>query len=477
MWTNFKYADSSLQFSLLRGRTQHAVVLSRDGLGILFLGLTSDFSSFGLKSGSQDATQDSQGGRPRPREEESLVKARRESTPGRPGLRQLHCRHPLRRAVTPMPVLRPFQMEALQALTRRRSHVLCVSATGSGKSLIYERFAARLGVRTLLITPLLALARQQCASLRTQGILTHLGAGANSEPAPEGSGVWILSPENLLAPSTQRKIARWQPNFLVVDECHCIWEWGSQFRPAFREIPMLLKLPSLNRSLWLTATIPLEARLELRESVFPIKLQELGDFELPEKIELSIHRIPWPERDQAVLAVTSQLDGPGIIFVFSRGQAEGVARLLRAAGHKAAAYHAGISLEEKRALEATFACASGPRILVGTSALGLGLDLKDLRWVLLRQAPLSALALAQSIGRVARGPAGSGRAIVFWSEGDFQLLAGIAGATLESKKNLQALHELLQARECRRVSLSRYFKAPGQRLVPCGRCDHCNSCQ
>ncbi len=370
---------------------------------------------------------------------------------------------------TPLPVLRPFQQDALRALARDPSHVLCVSPTGSGKSLIFERMAARPGMRTLLVTPLLALARQQVSGLRGLGIEARLGAGPRPEDAPERNGVWILSPERLASERNCRILEAWRPGFLVVDECHCIWEWGERFRPAFRMIPELLRdgQCGIRRSLWLTATLPPDARLWLR-SVLPQGLVELGGFELPAGIDLSFHHIPWSDRDHALAAVARRLEGPGIVFVFSRSQAEGVARLLRSQGHRAVAYHAGMSLEEKRAIEVSCSQPEGPRILVGTSALGLGLNLEHLRWVLLRQAPLSLLSLAQSIGRVARGKGGPWRAIVLWSEDDFQLMDGV------SSRELSSLAALLGSRECRRVALSRCFGAIASR---CGSCDHCNSCQ
>src|SRR5262249_24821920 len=156
--------------------------------------------------------------------------------------------------------LRPFQQAALEALVHP-GHVLCVAPTGSGKSLIYERAAQKPGRRTLLITPLVALARQQHERLSARATAT-LGAGSGSQGPPPGaeSGIWLASPESLQSPRSLPALRRWRPDFLVVDECHCLWEWGESFRPAFRAIPGLLRELAIDSSLWLTATLPPEAR-------------------------------------------------------------------------------------------------------------------------------------------------------------------------------------------------------------------------
>jgi superfamily II DNA helicase RecQ len=116
--------------------------------------------------------------------------------------------------------LRPFQRDALDALESGPGHLVCVAPTGSGKSLIYERFsksgAAR---RMLLVTPLVALARQQARCLRAAGIRTWLGAGGEEAPALDsGSGAWIVSPEKLLVDRQRQRAREWAPDFLVVDE-------------------------------------------------------------------------------------------------------------------------------------------------------------------------------------------------------------------------------------------------------------------
>ena len=133
--------------------------------------------------------------------------------------------------------LRPFQKQAIEALKSNSpsAHVICVAPTGSGKSLIYEEVAAMANRKTLLVTPLVALARQQFKKMKERGISVTMAAGGSVEGPPVNkTGAWIVSPESLQSPRRQAALASWQPNFLVLDECHCLWEWGERFRPALQ---------------------------------------------------------------------------------------------------------------------------------------------------------------------------------------------------------------------------------------------------
>ena len=170
--------------------------------------------------------------------------------------------------------LRPFQRAALSALAEP-GHVICVSRTGSGKSLIYERAARQPGRRTLLVSPLIALAFQQRERLRAAGLRVKMGSGGSAERPESGTQAWIVSPETLRYAAYQSALESWKPDFLVVDECHCLWDWGDGFRPDFLALPDLIPRLGIPRSLWLTATLPVDARRELR-SRLPSRVRELG---------------------------------------------------------------------------------------------------------------------------------------------------------------------------------------------------------
>lgn len=367
--------------------------------------------------------------------------------------------------------LKPFQREALGAL-EGPAHVICVAPTGSGKSHIYETLAARSGERVLLVTPLVALARQQAARLRATGVEVSMGAGDPTSRPPR-SGAWIVSPEKLYNGFSDRALSElrsWQPSLLVVDECHCLWEWGRGFRRAFAPLPSLIRSHSISRSLWLTATLCPEARSSLHASL-PPPLREVGAFDLPAGLELRCIRVPWPERTGALLAHCRASHSAGIVFVQTRAAADRYARLIAEAVGPTIAYHAGLSSEERRSAEALFA-QEKIRIIVATSAFGMGMDFSHPRWVVLLQAPPTLLALTQAIGRVGRA-GGRGRAIVFWDAEDFRLIEWAAEAP-----ELSRTLGFLASEGCRREALRAYFdpeRAGVGDAIGCGVCDGCGA--
>lgn len=370
--------------------------------------------------------------------------------------------------------LRPFQKQALSALATTRcgrSHVLCIAPTGSGKSLIYETAAAQTDSRTLLITPLVALARQQFKKFKQLNIPVSLGAGGSSDPPPENrTGTWIMSPETLLYPSKKSILNRWRPNLLVVDECHCLWEWGESFRPAFSNIPALLTELAIHRSLWLTATLPFEARQNLRD-LLPKPLTEIGEFNLPHRLCLVIVRVSLADRASALLHWLRDRHEAGIVFVPTREATLRISRLLQATGRTVITYHGGMSAEERKAREAQVRNGM-PEIIVSTSAFGMGMDYPHLKFVVLWQAPTSLLALVQTVGRVGRDFNQTGNALVFWDSEDFKLLEW---TVKDSRRRIQELRDVmtfLEAKGCRLVELKRYFDRASPDIC-CMRCDAC----
>jgi ATP-dependent DNA helicase RecQ len=371
--------------------------------------------------------------------------------------------------------LRPFQKEALDALEnplKIQNHILCIAPTGSGKSLIYEKAASQPKTRTLLITPLVALARQQFHRLKNTGIPVTLGAGDLSQGPPQGeTGAWIVSPETLSFPSRKATLARWKPNFLVVDECHCLWEWGETFRPAFNLIPELIKSHSICKSLWLTATLPYEARLHLRK-LLPEPPTELGSFGIPKKLELGIHRVSWKNRTSALLEWVQKQKTAGIVFVPTRESTLRISRLLLASGKKAIPYHGGMSAEERKNIENQVS-QKIPDVIIATSAFGMGMDYPHLNYVILWQAPTSILSLVQTIGRVGRNNQTHGQAIVFWDHEDFKMLEWTIQNSEKRKAELSDLFKFLQSMGCRKAWLEYYFDQASS-TKKCTQCDFCN---
>lgn len=316
--------------------------------------------------------------------------------------------------------------------------------------------------RTLLISPLVALGRQQQARLEARGFQVWLGMGpeGRTNSSRKQSEYWIVSPEKLEeSPSTVHALKDWRPDWMVVDECHCLWEWGREFRPAYRKVPALIAQLGLRRSLWLTATLPYVARRELRAEI-PTPLREIGEFAFPESLIIHAWRVNHVDRAQALLDTVAARPGRGIVFVQTREDTHRLARLL--GSFRPLPYHAGLGSEEKRAIELRLNQGEC-RVLIATSAFGLGMDIRELDWVVLWEPPRSLLALAQALGRVGRAGR-PGEAFVFWEPAD----AARGGPSV-----MNWLHDL----RCRRVSIAPYFAGPdaSPAVTACGRCDRCRS--
>jgi ATP-dependent DNA helicase RecQ len=360
--------------------------------------------------------------------------------------------------------LRPFQSQALSTL-QIPGHLLCIAPTGSGKSLIYERMAVKSGFKTLLVSPLVALARQQQIRLNQLKVNTY----SNNVPAPHETGAWIASPESLIISSRARALKAWKPDLMVVDECHCLWDWGENFRTCFQTLPELIDRCSIERSLLLTATLPFHARQHLREQI-PAPLTEIGAFELPARLKLKVVRVPWKHRAEALLEWSLKQQCPGIVFVNTRESAERGARLLSYSGKRALHYHAGMSSEERRAIE-TMISKGAIDVVVATSAFGMGMDMPHLHWAVIWQAPASLLWLTQAIGRVARSNS-QGEAIVFWDFDDFKLIEWMIEQSPRLRQEVMHTLIFLESFNCRRILLGKYFGEA--EITHCKTlCDYC----
>ncbi len=326
---------------------------------------------------------------------------------------------------------RPGQLEAIQDVVADRARVLCVQRTGWGKSAVY--FVATALLRnpdptrpaphrpagpTLIVSPLLALMRNQIAAARRLGLSAHTINSTNREEwdsireqLAEGSiDLLLISPERLNNPRFRDEML---PLFaasvglLVIDEAHCISDWGHDFRPDYRRVrDMLALLPSGVAVLGTTATANDRVVADVTEQMAAGDAPPLRAYRGPlarTSLRLEVVDLPRPAQRLAWLAEhLPELDGSGIVYTLTKRDADQVAAFLNARGISALAYSGDQDTADRVAAEDRL-LANEVKAICATSALGMGYDKSDLTFVVHYQAPGSVVAYYQQVGRAGRG--------------------------------------------------------------------------
>ncbi|KHL02584.1 ATP-dependent DNA helicase RecQ [Sinomonas humi] len=312
----------------------------------------------------------------------------------------------------------PGQFEAIEALVAHRRRTLVVQRTGWGKSAVY--FVASLLLRargagpTLIVSPLLALMRDQVEAAARAGVRAVAINSANrlewdevhAALAEDTADVVLISPERLTNPAFREQhlpelLAR--TGLLVVDEAHCISDWGHDFRPDYRRIAALIEeLPPSIPVLATTATANARVVADVEEQLGADVLTLRGPLGR-DSLRLGVLRMPDPGHRLAwLLQHLGDLPGSGIIYTLTVSAAEDTARLLANAGYRVLAYTGKTDTGEREEAERLLK-GNEVKALVATSALGMGFDKPDLGFVVHLGAPSSPVAYYQQVGRAGRG--------------------------------------------------------------------------
>jgi ATP-dependent DNA helicase RecQ len=318
--------------------------------------------------------------------------------------------------------LRPDQWEAIRALVVDRRRALVVQRTGWGKSAVYFVATALLRERgagpTLIVSPLLALMRNQVAAAARAGVhaATINSANVDDWSAVQGQvtaglvDVLLVSPERLNNPDFRDAVLpslAATTGLLVVDEAHCVSDWGHDFRPDYRRLRTLLAdLPDGVPVLATTATandrVIHDVAEQLRIGGGSDALVLRGALDR-ESLRLAVTRLPSNEIRLAWLAERlAELPGSGIVYTLTVAAADEVAAFLGDRGYQVAAYSGRTDPSEREATEQDL-LANRIKAVVATSALGMGFDKPDLGFVVHLGAPASPIAYYQQIGRAGRG--------------------------------------------------------------------------
>lgn len=287
---------------------------------------------------------------------------------------------------------------------------LAIFPTGSGKSLCYQLSALHLPHLTLVVSPLLALMKDQLEFLQAKGIsagsidstLTPEQGKQTMQGVRDGKiKILMVSVERFKNERFRQFIQEVPMSMLVVDEAHCISEWGHNFRPDYLKLPQYRKELNIPLVLLLTATATKKVKLDMAQRflIANENIVQTGFYRA--NLDLSVFPVAEPDKQAQLLKFVQQQSGSGIVYVTLQQTAELVAQFLSQNNVNAEAYHAGFDNEKRQAIQTNFMQSRLP-VVVATIAFGMGIDKADIRFVVHYDLPKSIENYSQEIGRAGR---------------------------------------------------------------------------
>jgi ATP-dependent DNA helicase RecQ len=390
---------------------------------------------------------------------------------------------------------RPLQEEIIQDALAGRD-VFVLMPTGGGKSLCFQLPALLRDGLTIVVSPLIALMKDQVDALRTSGIAaTYLNSTLDRE---EAKARWrglhrgeyrmlYVAPERLMLDTFLERALNWNIAQLAIDEAHCISEWGHDFRPEYRELKKLRKhLPDVP-IMALTATATERVRADI---VKELNLRDprayVASFNRP---NLTYRVVPKTAAYEQLLAfIRNRPNDSGIVYCASRKSTESLARNLNEDGIAAKPYHAGLTTSERTKHQDAF-LRDDVRVITATIAFGMGINKPNVRFVAHYDLPKNIESYYQETGRAGRDGLPS-ECVLLFSPGDVAKQLHFIDEKAESeariaRAQLQQMVHYAETRECRRAILLEYFGETypakgdgvgGQRpplQVSCENCDNC----
>lgn len=361
-----------------------------------------------------------------------------------------------------------------------KKDTLVIMPTGGGKSICYQLPALFFSGITLVISPLIALMKDQVDSLKANGIkATYINSSQSAEEqakvfedvATKAITLLYVAPESL--PMLQNVLNQSYISCVAIDEAHCISAWGHDFRPSYKQLSFLKKsLPEVP-IIALTATADKATQEDIvTQLAIPHADRFISSFNR-ENIALEVR--PANERVQQIIEfVTKRPNEAGIVYCLSRKATEQLASKLQQKGIDALAYHAGMSFDERSATQEAF-IKDDCTVVCATIAFGMGIDKSNVRWVIHYNLPKNIEGYYQEIGRAGRDGLPSD-ALLFHSYADViqlrQFIENTGNKEVQEAK-LDRMKQFAEATVCRRKILLSYF---GEFIEEnCGNCDVCNN--
>ena len=378
---------------------------------------------------------------------------------------------------------RPLQEEVMRdALAGHDTFVLM--PTGGGKSLCYQLPALAKGGLTIVISPLIALMKDQVDALHEAGVAaTFLNSTLNADEARRRlAGLYngeyrllYVAPERLVLPEMLERLAEWQPWLIAIDEAHCISEWGHDFRPEYRQIAELRGRFPKTPLMALTATATERVRADI---VSQLKLREPKRYVASfNRANLTYRVIPRNQPLRQVLDVAKRHDGEsGIVYCGTRNGTERLAKRLGEQGIRAVPYHAGLDADVRAKNQEAF-IRDEVQIVCATIAFGMGIDKPDVRFVIHHDLPKNIEGYYQETGRAGRDGLPADCVLLFNASDVAKQTGFIEEKTDEHERTvarqlLQQMVHFAETSDCRRRSLLDYF-SEAFTDKHCGACDNC----
>jgi ATP-dependent DNA helicase RecQ len=392
------------------------------------------------------------------------------------------CRHTLQ-SVFGFSGFRPLQEEAVEAILNRRD-LLMILPTGGGKSLCYQLPALLMEGVTVVVSPLLALMHDQVSALKAQGIKAEMLSSMQDAEASETirqrlfSGdikLLYVAPERLNNGYFLQMLSRLDISFFVIDEAHCVSEWGHEFREDYRRLGLLKEqFPSVGIAAF-TATATQKVHDDIAEQLRLHDPVLLRGTIFRENLLIQVrHRIK-DGRQQLLSFLQSHRDESGIVYTFTRNAAEKLAHYLQGQGIRARAYHAGLDVAERNATYHDFVH-DEVEVVVATVAFGMGIDKSNIRFVVHMSLPKTIENYYQEIGRAGRDGENA-EVLLLYSAGDISQRKALVDQLEEGPykqhayDKLQAIVRYANAERCRHQLLAAYFN---DAIEPCKTmCDNC----
>ncbi|MFN2366348.1 MAG: DNA helicase RecQ [Desulfurivibrionaceae bacterium] len=377
---------------------------------------------------------------------------------------------------------RLHQEEIIAGLIRGED-AFVLMPTGGGKSLCYQIPALHRPGVGIVISPLISLMKDQVDALRENGVRaafynSSLKAAKAREVLARLHGgeldLLYIAPERLMSGDFLDRLNDIPVALFAIDEAHCVSQWGHDFRPEYRELGRLRAIFPKTPLIALTATAESQTKTDIIER---LNLQKsrcfIAGFDRP-NIRYIVMDKQKP-REQLLTFLKGRHEEAGIVYCLSRKRVEQVTAQLAQAGISAAAYHAGLSGDERRRVQEDF-LHDNLRVVVATVAFGMGIDKPDVRFVVHYDLPKTIESYYQETGRAGRDglPA---EAVLLFSYGDIAVVRGLIekGRNPDQKRieshKLNAMVAFAESQSCRRRALLGYFGEP--LAEPCGNCDIC----